>query len=481
MEFVMLGKSPSRLLLSASIILSLMPSLALPANYPHKIRNYKNELINTPCPIAFPLNDGLYVGAALGYDSYRVRSETGFVSPDGDNATWQTILNPVGINGGGFIGYGKYLDNFFDMYLAIEAFGLAASADTSYQLAANIPLVNVPISADTDVKVKSSYGISLIPGFKLSSSNLLYLRFGYSWANMSVNQSVVDEGVTIYDISQSKTPGGINYGLGVETALYRNLSMRFEYNHTTYSSFDTDLNTQISPADNQLLLGILYRFNKTLPRIAGWMPCATLKSGPYLGVAAGYDAYQIKEDILIAGDTSFVSLNPEVSTNGFVGGGIAGYGQYFNQLHGAYLGIEIFGNISRASAGSELSAKLASSTGTNSIKSRLNVNSNYGASLLPGFKLSPATLLYLRVGYNWAVVNSEEYLVAENGLSLDEGKTNTVHGLNYGLGVELATGNESLTVRTEYTHSNNSSFNVGNLKISPENNQYMFGVIYHFV
>ena len=54
---------------------------------------------------------------------------------------------------------------------------------------------------------------------------------------------------------------GADLGIGVETLLVGNVSVRAEYNHIFYNAFSTPLSTRISPANNQFVLGLIYHFD----------------------------------------------------------------------------------------------------------------------------------------------------------------------------------------------------------------------------
>lgn len=81
-----------------------------------------------------------------------------------------------------------------------------------------------------------------------------------------------------------------------------------------------------------------------------------LKDGFYLGVAAGLDAYTMKDapssNASYFGDEAAlgVSAQPDISVVGIVGGIFLGYGVYFPQYYNSYLGFEIFANGSAADA-----------------------------------------------------------------------------------------------------------------------------------
>jgi len=203
-------------------------------------------------------------------------------------------------------------------------------------------------------------------------------------------------------------------------------------------------------------------------------PCpapAQLMDGFYVGVQGGYDVYDVNVTANVPGTgTNNIDLN----ANGWVGGLMLGYGQYFSNMY--YLGGEIFGNYSNASE----NLTTTDNTAVPAIvyNGKINVNGSYGLALLPGVKLNDTTLGYLRVGYSWASIKYQDSMTGAGSAS----KTNTSGGWAYGLGMEtLLSGNWSL--RTEYTYTNYNSYNTAlgsGTNVDPSDNQFMLGLIYHF-
>src|SRR5437660_10060619 len=88
----------------------------------HEKANYKNEAL--PCPPVLTLMDGMYVGGAMGFDSYRMVDEVlehSALSHSGDPQSIELDprLNSIGIVGGGFVGFGKYFPNFHNAYFGM--------------------------------------------------------------------------------------------------------------------------------------------------------------------------------------------------------------------------------------------------------------------------------------------------------------------------------------------------------------------------
>ncbi len=229
-------------LATSSLLLSTTASFA--ENYKG---DYKGEAPFT-CPVEKGLKDGFYVGAQVGYDSYRVRQNTTYTAPDVGTST--TPLNATGFVGGAFLGYGQYFSNNF--YLAGEGFinGSGASVTRSGGQAGA-----TTSNSYSKFQVNGSAGLSVLPGMKLNNSTLGYLRLGYNWARMKATTTTNNQSA-----SKSNTSGGFNYGLGMETLVSDAWSIRGEYSHTNYNSFSTSIGSNFSPSDNQYMLGLIYHF-----------------------------------------------------------------------------------------------------------------------------------------------------------------------------------------------------------------------------
>ncbi len=206
-----------------------------------------------------------------------------------------------------------------------------------------------------------------------------------------------------------------------------------------------------------------------------------LRDGFYVGGQLGYDSYRLRvnTDVTTPDGSTFTS-NPVYNATGWVGGLFLGYGQYFNM---GYLGLEIFGNDSGASASQTSTFTPVGAGGSLSLNSSVNVNGSYGISLLPGIKLNDATLGYIRLGWNRARIHTSatatETLPPVTS-SVSGSANNWVSGFNYGLGLETAF-YDQWSVRTEFTHTNYGSFSSGSgVSTNPSDNQFMLGLIYHF-
>jgi len=224
-----------------------------------KLKNYKNEAL--PCPLVLTLMDGMYIGGAIGFDSYRMVDEVlehSALSHSGDPQSIELDprLNSIGIVGGGFVGFGKYFPNFYNAYFGIELFGNASSAHTDYEL--TLLRSSSATVFTTHVEAKSSYGIGFLPGIKLSDANLFYVRLGWNWSDIVVEQSYNANGTVVPILNKSNSSQGFGYGLGIESAVLPHISARVEYTHTGYSSVGTEIGSEVTPSNNQFITAVIY-------------------------------------------------------------------------------------------------------------------------------------------------------------------------------------------------------------------------------
>lgn len=212
--------------------------------------NFKDYKDNMPCPVIPVLMDGFYVGAQVGHQnadmSTNVALSSGAVNADPD-------INVNGWLGGLFLGYGKVFNSWY--YLGGEIFGNYANSSQGWDAT-----LSGPVGYSANAEMNSSYGLAILPGLKLTDATLTYIRLGYTWANFKYTESAS----TPASASNSSTEGGFAYGVGMETLITGNWSLRGEYTYTNYNNFSTSMNatsgTSINPSASQYTLGLIYHF-----------------------------------------------------------------------------------------------------------------------------------------------------------------------------------------------------------------------------
>lgn len=245
----------------------------------HRVENYKGEAnfkaeVPPPCPPIMLLKDGFYIGAGVGYDSGRVhqRSDTSLTDITGPIFTQTTSFNhsATGWMGGLFAGYGKYFDWF---YLGLEINGNWSASDSTFSYQ-NILGVDV----NTKVRTRGSYGIALLPGLKINDSTLFYVRLGYLRTNFKGTGDFTlvdptDATVDTFSVSSNRWVNGFNYGVGLESYVVEDVSLRGEFTHTTYNSRSATAtfvdplsgdtitsSTKFEPSNNEFMLSLIYHF-----------------------------------------------------------------------------------------------------------------------------------------------------------------------------------------------------------------------------
>lgn len=273
--------------------LLMVSTAGIAAHKSHKVaeqENFKGEAnfkaeVPPPCPTCLVLHDGFYLGVGVGYDSYRAHQSTN-VDIDDPVLALEILENPLSFNhsatgwmGGLFAGYGHYFDMF---YLGAELNANASNADTSFSRSVTT-FVGTPIQAfssyNVNVKARTSYGVALLPGIKLNDSSLLYVRLGYLRSNFKISENFTNP-ISIFvppflvSGSSNKWVNGFNYGVGIETAIAEQVSIRGEFDHTQFNSrtishtfvnqpFVGDVvttSTSIKPSNNEFMLSLLYHF-----------------------------------------------------------------------------------------------------------------------------------------------------------------------------------------------------------------------------
>lgn len=254
-------KKQLRLSLISSAVLLVATTACFAGSY--KGENYKGEAM-APCPTPLMIKDGFYLGAQLGYDSYRIRNS---ISATSATETFNTnpAMNATGWVGGLFGGYGQYFNEMY--YLAGELFVNTSGASSTTTTNHTYTTTGLD-SLYTKSSVGTSWGVSLLPGLKLNDASLLYVRLGYNQARIKGQASVMLNGVNLGSASKTSWRSGFNYGLGLESTFAPSWSVRTEFSHTNYGSFSNNVtvagvgsgSANYSPSDNQFMVGLNYHF-----------------------------------------------------------------------------------------------------------------------------------------------------------------------------------------------------------------------------
>ncbi|TAK77859.1 MAG: hypothetical protein EPO11_02075 [Gammaproteobacteria bacterium] len=239
--------------LAASLILASSTGVAFAKAKNYKGESYKDE-IAVPCPPPKMLMDGFYLGGQVGYDSWKVRENVN--TPGTSNITAFTANPQIAENawlGGLFLGYGQYLTDLF--YLGGEIFANYENSNSTWSAQTATPAASYQSKFETN----ASYGLAFLPGLRVNDATLGYIRLGWNWAHLKAVENT-SRSTGSDSTSDSNTSNGFNFGVGMETLVYQNWSVRGEFAHTWYNSFTTNFDTKYNPSDNLYTLGVIYHF-----------------------------------------------------------------------------------------------------------------------------------------------------------------------------------------------------------------------------
>lgn len=195
------------------------------------------------------LNDGVYMGLGLGYDNYRIRENFSIADALGNPVFGAPGISAKGINGSILLGYGRYFSWFY----------IAGEATTTYTQAKQHTLFqSAALTYQTDNNVRISFNASLLPGIKLTEAALIYMRLGVVRTFLQTNE--YGTSAAPYGTTHTDWYNGINYGIGLETAISTHLGLREEYTHAAYDASTSILGTKFSLMDNQWMVSLLYHF-----------------------------------------------------------------------------------------------------------------------------------------------------------------------------------------------------------------------------
>lgn len=202
-------------------------------------------------PCAVPtLMSGSYIGVQLGYGPYRVRNS--ILTPGASTLTSNLVASANGWAAGALMGYGTMMNPWF--YLGGEIFIVANNFDQNFSTAngpGSTTYTNLTGNGPT-------YGIGLLPGIKLTESTLTFIRLGWNRVVIKTFETVTGSASS----NTSKTMDGLVFGIGMETLIFTNYSLRGEFDHMYFSSYNTagPYNTLVNPSSNQFMMSLLYHF-----------------------------------------------------------------------------------------------------------------------------------------------------------------------------------------------------------------------------
>lgn len=221
-----------------------------------------------------------FVGAQAGYQNIDMEETDRW---DGGNTSQSATadFSVSGATGGIFAGVKFNVTPRF--YLAPEANLGTSNADggvsTSYAYSDSFGNASYSENSNESYKYEAgrTYGLGVLAGYNFTETTSFYGRLGYQRTKFKTsynyNESYnfadpdfgfFDSGSDSFSDSESKTFGGVRFGVGMETAISSNVALRLDWSQTHYSSetFSDGQGNSITfdPTESALQAGISYRF-----------------------------------------------------------------------------------------------------------------------------------------------------------------------------------------------------------------------------
>jgi len=226
-------------------------------------------------PVAVPTWSGFYLGAGLGYGHLIAKNRYNEVSSDFPGG-FASSFDGEGASGGFgtvVLGFDRQIRDRYVVGLFTEFDW--SSIEISYQ---------DTLTPEQTFRVDRTFSLGARGGFLLTQTSLLYLTGGYSWSHGKNNGYFDIESIEAIDGTfagkRTLTLQGPFVGIGMETLLGRNLSLRGEVRYTMYDDIVTNTfngtgvvsEAPLSFSDRfegNLLTGriaLTYKFNRDEPR-----------------------------------------------------------------------------------------------------------------------------------------------------------------------------------------------------------------------
>jgi outer membrane immunogenic protein len=334
-------------------------------------------------------------------------------------------------------------------YLMTNRFLIGAFADARF---GNIgPKVNIPggsITAEEDY----GFDVGARAGYLVTPTSLVYVLGGYSWQHFHIGSS--PSGFIDYNHNSN----GFIAGVGMETALRGNWSLKTEYRYAEYESYGFIPGGLLNdkPSSHTFHVALDYRFG-------GHAQPATFEApvhnwtGFYVG--GGLGAGGLVHDL----STNFI---PGLSFNGIGAEGVLGEATVgYDQELGSSLVAGILADARISSISTDISANYSDPT-PNTASGSGSAKADYGFDVLGklGYKVDNSTLVYALGGYSWqhfkidasGSINISGGPSGSGSYSYDWGSS----GFTVGGGLETALSDRA-TVGLEYRYSQYGSTDFG--------------------
>lgn len=124
-------------------------------------------------------------------------------------------------------------------YLGLEAFGSITNNEAHF--------------GPAEIEMEHSFGVSVLPGVKISDSTMAFLRLGWVRSRFEVKGGM-------FGGSISKSRNGGQVGIGLETMVTNNVSTSLEYDWARYGNWNVGGGATIKPTVNLVKLDVTYHF-----------------------------------------------------------------------------------------------------------------------------------------------------------------------------------------------------------------------------
>jgi opacity protein-like surface antigen len=170
------------------------------------------------------------------------------------------LMNITGWNVGLLAGYGVNFTNRW--YTGFELFGNYDDvdgranwnqSDAVCSICGTTPGQNV----NSRLEKEWDFGAAFLPGYQVSDNALLYARVGYVGAefentlrwigNTNSSLTTAQRTVLTNNRDRSKWLNGLQLGVGVDTLVYQNLSLRTEFNINNYGNYNSNALSASTP------------------------------------------------------------------------------------------------------------------------------------------------------------------------------------------------------------------------------------------
>lgn len=401
------------------------------------------------------IGTGFYAGGAIGYGrasgTYSISVNPGVAALPG-SVDFGGNSGNIGIHGG----YG-WVDNC--LYFGGELGYTFDNTRINNTQAFGFPQNGIPgVVGGTSLKRSGYFSFAARGGYLFTPTTMLYLRLGSNWGRWTLrdagNFASATFGTGLIGYGSSKSLSFVP-GVGIETALNKNLYLRGEYTYEFGPSLrainaNQTGSTNIGSIRTQSgKLGLSYRFlsGKDTPVVvASYGPQTNITTGYYLGSALGYGGLTAK--YMQRGLSQTANDVPGVADFSGRSGNIGIHGGYGLVTNCLYIG----GEVAYTFDNSQINNTIGIGDGLNA-GTYLKRNGYFNASARGGYLVTPATMLYIRLGANWG-----KWTFVDSGNNFGNFLPNVVgygskNRMTFVPGLGLETGvARNVYLRVEYTY-----------------------------